>query len=63
MTQTKNKIIFLVFDAYKRKDIMDIIERNRDEILAYGYFTTDDFNSAVLIANSTFTYQKNPPTM
>lgn len=42
---------------------MDIISQFPDEILAYGYFTTDDFNTAALIANSTFAYQKNPPTM
>lgn len=42
---------------------MDLIDEYKDDILAYGYFTTDDFETAELIANSTFSYHKNPPTM
>lgn len=53
----------IALDAYKRKDIMDIIDTHREDILAYGYFTSDDFSTAQLIANSTFTYHQRPPTM
>lgn len=42
---------------------MEVIELYRDDILAYGYFTTDNCETAQLIANSTFNYHKNPPTM
>lgn len=42
---------------------MDIIEQHPDEVLAYGYFTSDDPSTAILIANSTFLYQKVTPTM
>lgn len=54
---------FEVFDAYKRREIMEVIEEYRDDVLAYGYFTTDNTETAQLIANSTFNYHKNPPTM
>lgn len=56
-------IPFSVFDAYKRREIMEVIEEYRDDVLAYGYFTTDNCKTAQLIANSTFNYHKNPPTM
>lgn len=52
-----------VFDAYKRREIMDVIDEFRDDVLAYGYFTTDNCETAQLIANSTFNYHKSPPTM
>lgn len=42
---------------------MEVIELYRDEILAYGYFTTDNYETAQLVANSTFNYHKNSPTM
>lgn len=42
---------------------MDIIEQYPEDVLAYGYFTSDDYTTATLIANSTFAYQKNTPTM
>lgn len=55
--------LVIVFDAYKRREIMDVIDQYRDDVLAYGYFTTDNCETAQLIANSTFNYHKNPPTM
>lgn len=42
---------------------MEIIDQYREDILAYGYFTTENHETAQLIANSTFNYHKNPPTM
>lgn len=42
---------------------MDVIEQYSNDVLAYGYFTTDDLTTATLIANSTFNYHKLPPTM
>lgn len=53
----------MIFDAYKRKELMEIVEKNRADILAYGYFTTDDHRCAELIANSTYNYHQKPPTM
>lgn len=53
----------MAFDAYKCKDIMEVIDAHREDILAYGYFTSDDFSAPELIANSTFTYHHRPPTM
>lgn len=55
--------IAVAFDAYKRKEIMEIIEKNRDEILAYGYFTSHDHVKSELIATCTFNYQQKPPSM
>lgn len=42
---------------------MEIIEQQGDAILAYGYFTSDDIPNATLIANSTFKYNLETPTM
>lgn len=42
---------------------MDFIDVHQDDILAYGYFTTDNHETAQLLANSTFNYHKNKPTM
>ncbi|XP_031634237.1 uncharacterized protein LOC116347678 [Contarinia nasturtii] len=42
---------------------MDVIEQYRDDVIAYGYFTTANCKTAQLIANSTFNYHKNPPTI
>lgn len=53
----------IAFDAYKWRDIMEIIDMYQDDILAYGYFTTDNHETAQLLANSTFNYHKNMPTM
>lgn len=51
------------YDAYKYREIMEAIETHREDVLAYGYFTTDNTETAQLIANSTFSYVTNPPTM
>lgn len=42
---------------------MEIIEQHADAILAYGYFSSDDIPNATLIANSTFKYNLETPTM
>lgn len=42
---------------------MDVIMKYPNEVLAYGYFTTDDPDTATLLADSTFNYQKTTPTM
>lgn len=51
------------FEAYKRKDVMEVIEKFPDDILAYGYFTSDDPTAMKLIANSTFKYQTETALM
>lgn len=53
----------MAFDAYKRKEIMEVIEQHGEGVLAYGYFTSDDITTATLIANSTFKYNLETPTM
>lgn len=42
---------------------MDIIDMYRDDILAYGYFSTANQETTQLLANSTFNYHQNEPTM
>lgn len=42
---------------------MEVIEQHVEAILAYGYFTTDDLTTTTLIANSTFKYNLETPTM
>lgn len=49
--------VAISFDVFKAKDVFEVCSKYQDAILAYGYFTTDEPNSAQLIANSTRKYQ------
>ena len=47
----------MAFETYKSADIMAALPDYGDDILAYGYFTSDDPEAALLVANSTLAYK------
>lgn len=51
----------MIYDAFKRNDIMEVYHKFKPFMLAYGYFTTDDVNATELIANTTDSYLKKKP--
>ncbi|XP_017851296.1 uncharacterized protein LOC108605985 [Drosophila busckii] len=48
--------IIMTFDAYKKKDLMNLVDSCRDDIPLYGFFTSDDTETAAFIANSVDKY-------
>lgn len=53
--------LVLAFDAHKTRQISNIMNKNPEDILHYGYFTSDDPEDAKLIANSIPKYQNVTP--
>lgn len=47
-----------VFNAQNYMEVLPVINEYRDDVLAYGFFDSDDLNSANLIGNSCDEYQK-----
>ncbi|KAH8304238.1 hypothetical protein KR059_004672, partial [Drosophila kikkawai] len=52
--------IIMAFDASKRKEILNVVERHKDEVPLYGYFSSADPEDTELIANSTEKYEAGP---
>ncbi|KAH8318377.1 hypothetical protein KR074_000446 [Drosophila pseudoananassae] len=52
--------IVMTFDAYKKKDLALILETCREDIPLYGFFTSDNPQTAVFIANSVEKYNAKP---
>ncbi|XP_026849665.1 uncharacterized protein LOC6602900 [Drosophila persimilis] len=52
--------IIMTFDAYKKKDLDSILESCREDIPLYGFFTSDNPQTAVFIANSVEKYNAKP---
>lgn len=50
--------IIMTFEAYKRDDVLNFIDSNKEEIPQYGFFTTDIPGDAKLITNSPFKYEE-----
>lgn len=51
----------MIYDAFKRSDIMEVYHKFKPFMLAYGYFTTSDPTTTELIANTTDSYLKKKP--
>lgn len=50
--------IIIAFEAYKRDDILDFVDSNKEEIPQYGFFTSDVPGDAKLITNSAYKYDE-----
>ncbi|EDW65737.1 fibrous sheath CABYR-binding protein [Drosophila virilis] len=50
--------IIMAFEAFKRDDIMEVVETIREDIPQYGFFTNDTPGEAKLITNSIFKYDE-----
>ncbi|XP_017055519.1 fibrous sheath CABYR-binding protein [Drosophila ficusphila] len=54
--------VIMAFDASKRKEIMNVVDRHKDDVPLYGYFSSAEPDEAELIANSTDKYESSPHT-
>lgn len=52
--------VIMAFDAYKKKDLIGVAERHKDDVMLYGFFTSDDAEDAQLIANTVTKYISKP---
>lgn len=52
--------IIMSYETYKRKDLLAHASRNKKDVIAYGFFTSDDPDEATLIANSEAKYVTKP---
>ncbi|XP_052849862.1 fibrous sheath CABYR-binding protein isoform X2 [Drosophila gunungcola] len=52
--------VVMAFDASKRKEILLLVDRHKDDVPLYGYFTSAEPDEAELIANSTDKYEGSP---
>lgn len=50
------------YDAFKRHDIMPLLEQFPKAVMRYGFFTSDVPEEAQLIAKSNIAYEKRKPT-
>lgn len=48
--------IIMTFDAYKKKDLMNLVDACKDDVPLYGFFSSDNPQTAVFIANSVDKY-------
>ncbi|KAH8408879.1 hypothetical protein KR009_002974 [Drosophila setifemur] len=49
--------IVMAFDASKRKEIMHVVDRHKDDVPLYGFFSNAEPDEAELLANSTDQYE------
>jgi len=54
--------VIMAFDASKRKEIMHVVDRHKDDVPLYGFFSSAEPDEAELIANSTEKYETSPKT-
>ncbi|XP_004522400.1 uncharacterized protein LOC101454137 isoform X1 [Ceratitis capitata] len=52
--------IIMAFDAYKKRDLLSVMERLKDDVPRYGFFSSDEADEAKLIANSATKYATMP---
>ncbi|KAH8301017.1 hypothetical protein KR044_011483 [Drosophila immigrans] len=50
--------IVMAFEAYKRDDIMEVVEGVKEDVPLYGFFTNDSPAEAKLITNSIYKYDE-----
>nr|XP_029731748.1 uncharacterized protein LOC115268001 [Aedes albopictus] len=55
--------ICIVFDAYKKRDVFEVITKFNRDVMAYGYFTSGDPKTAELIAKKTERYVRLKPNV
>ncbi|XP_032593876.1 uncharacterized protein LOC6564596 isoform X2 [Drosophila grimshawi] len=52
--------IIMTFDAYKKKDLINLVDACKDDVPLYGFFNSDNPQTAVFIANSVEKYNAKP---
>lgn len=52
--------IIMTFDAYKKKDLINLVNACKEDVPLYGFFSSDNPEVAVFIANSVDKYNTKP---
>lgn len=52
--------IIMAFDMYKKRDLLAHVQRHREDVPLYGFFTSDEADSAKYITNSEVAYAQMP---
>lgn len=52
-----------MFDAYKKRDVFEVAEKYKRDVISYGFFTTGDPKTAELIAKTTERYVRLKPNV
>lgn len=55
--------LLFVFDAYKRQNIFEACKPNEGDVLAFGYFSSEDISSCTLLSKTTDKYEILKPTV
>ncbi|XP_034481842.1 uncharacterized protein LOC117787420 isoform X2 [Drosophila innubila] len=50
--------VVMAFEAFKRDDVMEVVEASKEDVPQYGFFTNDTPGEAKLITNSIYKYDK-----
>ncbi|SPP88758.1 blast:Thioredoxin domain-containing protein 3 homolog [Drosophila guanche] len=51
--------VIMAFEASKREEVMNAVDRQKSDVPSYGYFTTDDPAETTLLASSTDRYNRS----
>lgn len=52
--------IIMAFDMYKKRDLLAHVQRHKEDVPLYGFFTSDEADSAKYITNSEMAYAQMP---
>jgi Domain of unknown function (DUF4746) len=55
--------LLFVFDAYKRQNIFDACKPNEADVLAFGFFSSEDLKTCTLLAKTVEKYELLKPTV
>lgn len=55
--------LLFVFDAYKRQNIFETCKPNEEDVLAFGYFSSEEVTTCTLLAKTTEKYETLKPTV
>lgn len=55
--------LLFIFDAYKRQNILDACKPNEADVLAFGYFSSEDISTCILLSKTTDKYEILKPTV
>lgn len=55
--------LLFVFDAYKRQNIFDACKPDDSDVLAFGYFSSEEISTCTLLGKKTDHYELLKPTV
>lgn len=55
--------LLFVFDAYKRQNIFDACKPDLNDVLAFGFFSSEDIATCELLAKTVDKYELLKPTV